>query len=556
MSGVSTIFLSELREELEFKKKEREQLMDQLALYDVRIDRYDAVIENMDRSLVGGLAEIDTAISNVQSAYDERISAGCRSDLAWVETGRVSVGLPGKYGSGSEQEFLVTYQVQKNATTAVDYGKTGVKYYRRPKNQDYGSNIVSEFFGSVSYGSSIIAIVGTSVAGTSGITIGDILTDDLENPVAFGADDLPTIVGFGETTIIIDTQMIGGSVTLGSTVIAAIGVGSTGNLGPGQSIIGTSILSPGTEIVDINTTTTEIELFDFDFGGFLTTSVTVPSIVVSTPALATTSINFAVGVTSTYSAYFLSTTADNTVEFTNFTAIRQTQSILDEFDPTNNPIDPVTIGIMNNSTLGFGHSVVRVSHPNLAPPGPFQWREVLEGYDPEPEVGGGTVSWNEGTTQWPQLITSTYSQSGLLLSQTRTYASEGDTVTIAIGSTLPTKVAIGYASTGPINPSFSGCSAKNSAISNAESVRDAALSKNAGTIDEVLAASLSLRKLRDQLEGQAFVFLQGRAAADAAIVRITKQIADLEAIDLSRFEPNTNTTKNKYTNNTVGVPTT
>jgi hypothetical protein len=553
MAGVSTIFIQELKDELEFKKKEREQLMDQLALYDVRIDRYDAIIENMDKSLFGMLSEVNTANAAVATAYESRVTAGCKSDLAWVQVGEIKPKFPALFGS--EQPTTITYEVQKNKENYEQHGNTSIKYYRRPKNQDYGSNIVSEFYGTISVGSTEIAIVGTGLAGTAGIQLGDIITDDLENPTAFGVDDLPTIVGTGETTIVIDIQMFGGQTTIGSTVIAATGVGSTGGIGPGQGIIGTSVLVPGTTVVAISTAPFEIELFDFDYGGFITTSVTVPALVVSSPALAATSINFAVGVTSTYSSYFLSTTCDVAVDTTNFTVIRTTQSVLDEFDPSNNPIDPVTIGILSPSTAGYGHTVVRVSHPNTAPPGPFQWREVLGDYDPEPACGGGFQDWYEGNTQWPILITYTYDAEGMLLGQTSAHAAEGTTVTISTGSTLPQKYGIGYTATSSNNPSFSGCGSKDTTISNAESTRNSLLSNYQAGIDETLAASNSLRKLRDNLEGQAFILLQGRAACDAEIVRITNQLTSLESMDLSAYEPTTNITKNKYTSSTVGVPT-
>jgi len=554
MAGISTVFIAELKEELEFKKKEREQLMDQLALYDVRIDRYDAVIENMDKSLFGMLSEINTANASVATAYEARVTAGCKSDLAWVVTGETKIGLPSKYGF-EEEQINITYQVQKNKANYQQYGKTAIKYYRRPKNQDYGSNIVSEFFGTISVGSTEIAIVQTGLAGTAGILLGDIITDDLENPTAFGVDDLPTIVGFGQTTIVIDTQMFGGQTTIGSTVIAATGIGSTGGISEGNGIIGTSVLSPGTTVVAISTTPFQIELFDFDFGGFITTSVTVPALIVSSPALAATSINFAVGVTSSYSSYFLSTTCDVAVETTNFTVIRTTQSVLDEFDPSNNPIDPVTVGIMNPSTVGYGHTVVRVANPNISPPGPFQWREVLGDYDPEPACGGGFEDWYEGNTQWPIVITYTYDTEGALLSQSSSYAPEGTTVVVSSGSTVPPRYGIGYTATSSNNPSFSGCGARDSTISNAESTRNTLLSRYQAGIDETLSASNALRKLRDNLEGQAFILLQGRAACDAEIVRITNQIASLESIDLSAYEPTTNINKNKYTSSTVGVPT-
>jgi len=556
MAGISTHFIAECKEELEFKKKEREQLMDQLALYDVRIDRYDAVIENMDRSLLPAISEINAGASAAAQAYESRVAAGCKSDLAWVQTGVRKIGLPiGRYSVS--QETQITYQVQKNSATYRQYGKWGIKYYRRPKNQDYGSNIVSEFFGAIGAGTTNLAIVQTGVAGTIGILPGDLITDDLENPSVFGIDNLPKIVGFGQSTLVIETKMFRGQVTIGSTVIAQAGAGDTNQIQVGNRIIGTSVLPFETTVVAISSTPVSIEIWDFDFGGFITTTVSAPSLVISQPALDTTTIDFAIGITSTYPSFLIDTGAKKDVnpsDPTNFTVIRTTQSVLDEFDATNNPIDPVTVGIMNASTVGYGHSVVRVS--STAPPGPFQWREVLGDFDPEPACGAGFEDWYEGTTQWPVLITNTYSSQGVLISSVSTHATEGQTVTISTGSTIPSKYGIGYTGTSSNNPSFSGCGARDTAISNAESTRDTSISKAQATVDETLAASLRLRQLRDNLEGQAFVFLQGRAAADAEIVRLTKAIAELEAVDLSQYEPKTNINKNKYTSNTVGVPTT
>lgn len=552
MAGISTIFISEINEELEFRKKEREQLLDQLALYDVRIDRYDAIIENMDKSLLPLIDEINVASQAVEDAYEARITAGCKSDLVWVQTGSYTVKLPGKYSSPPETRII--YTVQKNSALYEKYNRWGIKYYRRPKNQDYGSNIIAEFFGTISIGNTNIAIVQTGPAGISGILVGDIITDDLENPVAFGVDDLPQIVGFGVSTLVIDTKMFGGEITIGSTIIAQVGVGTTGEIIAGNSIIGTSVLPYNTTVVGIGTTIRSEEVFDFDVGDFISTEITVPSLIVSQPALATTSINFAIGITSDYQSFFLSTTADSSVELTNFTVIRQTQSVLDEFDPSNNPIDPVTVGIMANNTVGLGHTAIRVN--NGAPPGPFQWREVLGNYDPEPACGNGFDDWYTGNLQWPQIITYNYDTEGVLLSQTSAYAPEGSTVTISVGSTIPPKYGIGYTGTSSNNPTFSGCSALDDAIAAAETNRNAIVAKNQPIIDSTLSSASGLRKLRDKLEGTAFVFLQGRAAADAEIVRLTNSVANLESIDLSKFEPTTNITKNKFSSSTVGVPTT
>jgi hypothetical protein len=553
MAGISDNFIAEVKEELEFRQKEKEQLLDQLALYDVRLDRYDAIIENMDKSLLPLIDEINVASQAVEDAYEARIAAGCKSELVWALTGTVEYKLPFKFGPGAIITMLI-YSVIKNPAVYEKYNRWGIKYYRRPKNQDYGSNIITEFFGSISLGNTNLAIKQIGLAGTSGVMLGDIITDDLENPEIFGIDDLPQIVGFGVSNLVIDTKMFGGEISIGSTIIAQVGVGTTGEINVGNSIIGTSVLPPNTLVVGIGTTTISENLWDFDLGTFISTDITAPALIVSQPALATTSIEFAVGITSNYPSFFLSTVADGSTDLTNFTIIRQTQTVLDEFDPSNNPNDPVTVGIMNNSSVGLGHTAIRVN--NGAPVGPFQWREVLGNYDPEPSCGNGFDDWYTGTLQWPTLITYTYDTEGDLVSVATTYAPEGTQVKISVGSTLPPPVGTGYTNTSENNPTFSGCGALDAAISAAEATRDEIIAKNQPIIDSTLAAASGLRKLRDKLESSAFIFLQGRAAADAEIVRLNKALENLESLDLSKFEPTTNITKNKFSSNTVGIATT
>lgn len=556
MSGISTLFASDCREELEFRKREKEQLLDQLALYDVRIDKYDAIIENMDKSLLPLVDEINVAISSVKAAYDARIAAGCKSNLSWQEVARVTYKLPLlKYGASS-QVTQVTYKVLKNPSVNQSYNNYGIKYYRRPKNQDYGSNIIAEFFGTIGAGSTRLAIVQTGLAGTAGILLGDTITDDLENPVTFGIDDLPSIVGFGVSTLLIDNVGFGGTVSVGKTVIAQVGIGTTGNISVGNGIGYTGVLPYQTTVVGIGTTTILQEFFDFDIGNFISTEVTVPSLIISQPALVSDNVDFTVGITSDYPAYFLSTTADVAADVTNFTVIRTTQSVLDEFDATNNPIDPVTVAIMKTGSVGLGHTAVLVNNGSSA--GPFQWREVLGVYDPEPACGNGSVNWYFGNTQWPTKTTIGYTTTSpwTQLSTITTYANEGETVTISLGSTIPQQYSTGYSATSPTNPGLTGCSALDSAITAAESSRDAIIARNVPVINSTLAAASALRILRDKLEGQAFVFLQGRAAADAEIVRLTNAIANLESLDLSQFEPDNYREGTRFSGSTVGLVTT
>lgn len=587
MTGVTAKFIADAEEELELRKTEKAQLLDQLALYDAKLDEYDAIIENMDRSILPLIDEINAEISKVKSAYDARVTAGCVSDLAWVVTGVEKKKVLQVYG-GSPRKVdvtVTTYECKKNPEVAIIYGRWGAKYYRRPKNQDYGSNIIAEFYGSIGMGNTNLAIVQTGLAGTTGILLGDIITDNIDNPTIFGVDDLPKIVGFGISTKLIDIQMFGGITRIGSNLIGHIGIGSTGSIStgttaselnnfiatPGNTIIGTSFL-PESEfpvtIIGFGITTIDDEIWDFDAndgeGGYVTTSSEIPALIVSEPATATGETEFAIGITTNYPSYFLSTFADATTDFTNFTVIRQTQENFEEFDPTNNPIDPVTIGIMNQSSAGYGHTLVRVS--NTSPPGPFQWREVLGEYDPEPECGAGPAQYSLGNLSWPGSNTFSYATAGFfpsqfmsLLGSSFTYATEGTkkvVVDYSSGLGLFPQSSITTTNVSPTNPTFSGCTELTNALSTTEASRDSVIARNQPIVDKVIKESAQLRLLRDKLESTAFCILQGRAAADAEIVRLTKAIQVMRNTNYDIYEPVKARSANKLSSNTVGIPTT
>jgi hypothetical protein len=148
----------------------------------------------------------------------------------------------------------------------------------------------------------------------------------------------------------------------------------------------------------------------------------------------------------------------------------------------------------------------------------------------EPACGNGFVDWYVGNFQWPKVITYDYDAEGVLLSQSDAYAALGDSVTVSSGSSIPSHYGIGYYSVSSNNPTFTGCSTRDSTITNAEISRDAIFARNQPIIDKTLNAASSLRNLRDKLEGQAFVFLQGRVAADAEIVRLTNELAKLQLL--------------------------
>ena len=126
-----------LREAREQTKTESVALTEQLALIDVVIDEYDEVINKIDNKIQPLLPPINQKITAVQQAYLNRISHGCRSDLVWqqVDSGTMNI-----YGD-SDQEVII-YQVTKDPSTFRFLGYYGAKFYKFPKNRDYGSNVV------------------------------------------------------------------------------------------------------------------------------------------------------------------------------------------------------------------------------------------------------------------------------------------------------------------------------------------------------------------------------------------------------------------------------
>lgn len=548
---ISTNFVADLKEQLEYKKAEVEMIKDQLKLYDVRIDQYDSILENMDKSILPLVDEINVAISSVKTAYDNRISAGCKSDLIWVQTASNSwtVGVGSQYTS-------VTYTAQKNTAVQINYNKYGVKYYRRPQNQDYGSNIVVEFTGSASYGSTNLAV--TSVGATNSIQIGDTITDSIDNPSLYSAANLPDVLGFGVSTITINSVEFGGSVSIGSTIIVHTGIGSTVGINTGDSIEKAGLLNPGTTIVGFSTGSYNIEVWDYATGSFISSSTTGPALVISSGAIGSANTTFTIGIKSEYPSLLLDQPINSTASDAFFTVIRTTQSNLDVFDYSNNPVDPVTVGIMDDNKIGLGHTAVLVN--NGSPAGPFQWREVIE--DPEPSCGNGYVTYYSGTTSWPGYITYTFNTSGVAIASTFSYASEGQSITITssvgvgtTGTSTPAKYSIGYASTSPTNPSLTGCGTLDSNITAAESSRNSIISTNTAIINDTLNKSTVLRTLRNKLETEAFSMLQGKVYAEVEKTRIEGDIKTLNNTDFTPYEPVKPNTNLKFSSNTTGVAT-
>ena len=563
---ISTNFIVEQQQELDYKITEVQTLKDQLTLMDVRIDRYDTIIGNIDKQIIPLIAEINVAISSVKTAYDSRIDAGCKSDLYWELTSTKS------YIGNLPIEEIV-YTCKKNPSVRIDEGFYGAKYYRRPQNQDYGSNIVREFLGTIGSGTTTLAVFG--VNGTQNLLVGDTIVDNIDNPVVFSSVNLPKIVGFGTTSIAGVTTDFGGYVSSGSTIIANIGIGTTIGINIGDSISLTGILTTGTKVVGFGTTTITVNnVWNPGTGTFISTNATTKSLIVSISAIGTGTGTFKVGPLVTYPTLILDKSAQTNASNVNFTNIRSTQTDSTTFDYTNNPINPVTVGILNSNTLGLGHKLVRIN--NGSPIGPFQWQEVMtaqfanksdfqlnntERYlrttYPEPACGASYARYYPGNNLWPVLYTNSYTGGGSFISSTSAYVSEGTTVAIGYGNT--SLYTIGYANVSSINPSAGVCNPLDAAITTAEANRDTIIANNLPKIDYLINASNPLREMRNTMETRAFAMLQGRVYANVEVNKLKQNLSILKSTDYTPFEPPTyyfDETSGKLVSSKVGVPTT
>ena len=571
-TSITATIIADQQTELDRKLAEVEMLKDQLTIMDVKIDRFDILIQNIDKEIIPLVDEINVAITSVKTAYDARITAGCKSDLHWEETSRRT------YITEFGEFTVTTYTVLKNPSVREDYNYYGAKYYRKPQNQDYGANIVKEFLGTISIGSTSLAIL--SNGGTSNLQVGDTITDNVDNPTVFSSANLPSIVGFGTTVIVGTSTQFGGTISSGSTIIAHTGIGTTGNINIGDTISLSGVLALNTTVAGIGTTTVVLtDVWDPDANGpgsgaFISTTGVTNSLIVSVAAIgSTTNGSFTVGILSTFPSVILSSASIDAATNTNFTCIRTTQTDETTFDFSNNPIDPVTVGIMGNNTLGLGHKLVRVN--NGSPVGPFQWKEVmtssfadktdaqlndneryLRATYPEPPCGASFARYYPGNNSWPIKSTFTYGIGGYPPASTSSsYAQEGNTV-VSFGTTTP--FGIGYANISSINPSAGTCNPLNAAITTAETSRDAIIARNTPKIDSLIASASALRSIRDKMEGQAFAVLQGRVYGDVEINKLKTELAALRAVDLKQFEPQAyyfNPDTGKTSSSTVGVAT-
>ena len=531
MASDPNLIAKRLREQRKQVKDETVVLNEQLALVDVIIDEYDDLIIKLDNKIQPLLPPINAQINVVQQAYLDRVSHGCRSDLTWQLQEEKEMNI-----YNNPKQPVKIYQVVKDPSTFRFLGYYGPKYYKYPKNREYGSNVVETINDAdANVGSKILPIfdadaetlTGFTTGRLSGIKTGDFITDSLSYPYIFQAGAGTSITGFGLTDYAKYNYAVSGFCTSGDNKIYGdqrIGFITDFSIGdevygaPDRS--GAGIVPTGTTITGFGTAV-GIVTFVNDAG--ITTGVEVTLDFATLSNAVTNNINkdigtsFYVGVVSSYYYADLSAAPNATGISSSFIIIRPGDLTDIEFESTKNPIDPVEIGIARGANIGKGHRLELIN--NGDPDITAQWREIIE--DPEPAVGAGRVEYYIGTTQWPTI--SRRASDGDVVT---THATLGQRVIVGVGATIG--AGIGYTGNPPGGNIPSDCGTYDTAIIDAETELQNLVIASTPKINHYINGADSLRQIRDDDETKAWGYLQAIGFNNA---KASRQLSQAETIE-------------------------
>jgi hypothetical protein len=377
---------------------------EQILLTDALKEDYDSAVVSIDTDLLSDVTTVNNTLYDVQEAYQDRIDAGCRSDLFWrvvgLDTGTGNYSLVvtklSVVGYGTTVSVVSasgTFTSYPNGTIEIP-GVEGdnlhaIKYYNEPYTKDIGDTTLGSFIGVVGAASTVLSIISES------------------------SEELITNFDVGNLIICSKT----GVFPSGSNKIA--GFGST---------------------VFTGITTTLME----EVVGIATTSINV-----STIFLESATVGFA-------------TLPESDGSFVEFTVVTDPDTFDETQDRfryqvkfTKNPFSPQTIGIMTSGNIGVGTYIEYDNSSN--PPNTQSWRPEYEGIEKngekvkEPRVGAGRIYNIVGFTSEP-----TY----LGIAQT-----EGATITTNLLTLLYTPISPPGGCTAIENRLTSAISARNTAES-------------------------------------------------------------------------------------------
>ena len=521
------------------KEVQLEQIKDLVLLIDIDLDMYDELIVNIDKQIPSLIKEINDATDEVDAAYEARIAQDVRSELKWVVTGQTKNFTKG----GANNTTTTTWQVVKNNTKQT-INKYAAKYYKTPKDRDYGGSAVRDINDAkIGFESTILQSNRSAKDGNGkfldhiDIEIGDTITDSIENPQIFTVGNLPEVVGFGTTSVLGIKTTFGGNIAFGSTVIAYAGINTTAGIAVGDPISLTNVIQDDTVVVGIATTTTNL-VGENTLGVTTSVEVDTTAVIISKTAVgATDNAIFNVGIFTDFPTFTLSDQAASGTDSDNFHVLRFTNDaeIGPDFDVTRGGENPVEVGIIEDANkTGYGRSIYLVNNGD-----PTGTKSFTEFVDPEPKVGGGFVSYYVGNFEWPiKAIPQGVNQNtGQPSYWTYEYQDLGSTLVVVTGAGATTPSAgAGTTDAGELNPSQSVKDAADALIATKEAALASIKAKNLPKINDLIAKSKALRRIRDDKQSQAWNYRRGQGDLINKIKQSKQDQKDLTKTDLDEFE--------------------
>ena len=521
------------------KEVQLEQIKDLVLLIDIDLDMYDELIVNIDKQIPSLIKEINDATDEVDAAYEARIAQDVRSELKWVVTGQTKNFTKG----GANNTTTTTWQVVKNNTKQT-INKYAAKYYKTPKDRDYGGSAVRDINDAkIGFESTILQSNRSAKDGNGkfldhiDIEIGDTITDSIENPQIFTVGNLPEVVGFGTTSVLGIKTTFGGNIAFGSTVIAYAGINTTAGIAVGDPISLTNVIQDDTVVVGIATTTTNL-VGENTLGVTTSVEVDTTAVIISKTAVgATDNAIFNVGIFTDFPTFTLSDQAASGTDSDNFHVLRFTNDaeIGPDFDVTRGGENPVEVGIIEDANkTGYGRSIYLVNNGD-----PTGTKSFTEFVDPEPKVGGGFVSYYVGNFSWPikAIPQGINKNTGQPSYWTYEYQDLGSTLVVVTGAGATTPSAgAGTTDAGELNPSQSVKDAADALIATKEAALASIKAKNLPKINDLIAKSKALRRIRDDKQSQAWNYRRGQGDLANKIKQSKKDQKDLTKTDLDEFE--------------------
>ena len=521
------------------KELQLEQIKDLVLLIDIDLDMYDELIVNIDKQIPSLIKEINDATDEVDAAYEARIAQDVRSELKWVVTGQTKNFTKG----GANNTTTTTWQVVKNNTNQK-INKYAAKYYKTPKDRDYGGSAVRDIDDAkIGFESTILQSNRSEKDGNGkfldhiDIEIGDTITDSIENPQIFTVGNLPEVVGFGTTSVLGIKTTFSGNIAFGSTVIAYAGINTTASIAVGDPISLTNVTQDDTVVVGIATTTTNL-VGENTLGVTTSVEVDTTAVIISKTAVgATDNAIFNVGIYTDFPLFTLSDQAAQGTDSDNFHVLRFTNDadIGPDFDVTRGGENPVEVGIIeDDNKTGYGRSIYLVNNGD-----PTGTKSFTEFVDPEPQVGGGFVSYYVGNFQWPikAIPQGINMNTGQPSYWTYEYQDLGSTLVVVTGAGATTPSAgAGTTDTGELNPSQSVKDNADALIATKLAALASIKAKNLPKINDLIAKSKALRRIRDDKQSQAWNYRRGQGDLINKIRQSKQDQKDLTKTDLDEFE--------------------